>query len=542
MKKFDFLSPTITFYHQGALSHSSIISGILSVFSLIVIFLMALYFSLDIIKMKNPSSFSFNTFVDDAGIFPLNASSFFHFISMSEDSANPIDKGVNFKNFRIIGFETYYPNYINDGNLSHFNHWLYGLCNNQSDTKGINYLVNQQYYQNSACIRKYFDSSTQTYYNTDDINFRWPTMAHGTYNKNKQFYSLIVQRCKEETINHILGDGEHCSNDDEMNDAITHNGVIHFNYIDNYIDVLNYKEPNRKFFYRVENALSKENYSVNHLNFNSAKISTNNGLIFDKYKYEYTYVYERNDVFTYPTEGAELYMCYYLWLNNRMYYYERIYKKIQDVISDIGGLSQFIIFVAVFINNLYNNYIILYDTEKLLYISIDSEKNNQKTKNIKENKLSITNINDSSEKGNLDNIIKGNSEQYKLNSEKSNKKLKKIENNHNNKSNNHKENNEKEKTNYIDIKKNNQVIIKRCDNFISGRNKKNSFWRFLCFKFFCQGKNSSFKIYSDFRMKIISEEHLVKNHLNIYKLLKITKKKEGHKRNSYQLKDLFNLA
>ena len=32
-------------------------------------------------------------------------------------------------------------------------------------------------------------------------------------------------------------------------------------------------------------------------------------------------------------------------------------------------------------------------------------------------------------------------------------------------------------------------------------------------------------MYENFRIKIISEEHLIKNHLNIYNLLKVTEKK-----------------
>ena len=42
---------------------------------------------------------------------------------------------------RIIGFETYYTYYLDDKNLSKYNHWLYGLCNNRSDTEGIGYLI-----------------------------------------------------------------------------------------------------------------------------------------------------------------------------------------------------------------------------------------------------------------------------------------------------------------------------------------------------------------------------------------------------------------
>ena len=53
-----------------------------------------------------------------------------------------------------------------------------------------------------------------------------------------------------------------------------------------------------------------------------------------------------------------------------MNYNVRTYKRIQDVISNIGGIYQFIIVVSICINSLFNNYIILSDTEILLNSSI----------------------------------------------------------------------------------------------------------------------------------------------------------------------------
>ena len=48
---------------------------------------------------------------------------------------------------------------------------------------------------------------------------------------------------------------------------------------------------------------------------------------------------------------------------------------------------------------------------------------------------------------------------------------------------------------------------------------------FLLFKFSCGKKKNKFVIYEKFRTKIISEDHLVKNHLNIYNILKVVEKK-----------------
>ena len=145
IKKLDFLSPNITLYHKGSLSHNSWMSGLLSIFSVIIIILSGVYYSLDIIKKQNPKAFFYNRFVEDSGEFPINSSSLFHFISMGDANENDLnnDIGFDFYSFRVIGIDTYYQNYVkdNDRNLSNYNHWLYGKCNNDSDTEGIGYLI-----------------------------------------------------------------------------------------------------------------------------------------------------------------------------------------------------------------------------------------------------------------------------------------------------------------------------------------------------------------------------------------------------------------
>jgi hypothetical protein len=158
-------------------------------------------------------------------------------------------------------------------------------------------------------------------------------------------------------------------------------------FIDKYIDISNYKEPNRKFIYRIENTFSKEIYSVNNLNFNPSMIKTHNGIIFDNIEEELSYSFDRNDVLTYSTDTSNVYLVYYFWLKNRLLIYERIYKRIQDIISNIGGIFEIVTFLSSFVNCFYHNYIILYDTKTLLFSSIEEcEKKIQK-------KININNLN-----------------------------------------------------------------------------------------------------------------------------------------------------
>ena len=249
IKKLDFLSPKITLYHKGSLSHNSWMSGILSILSWTIIILCGVYYSLDLIKRQNPKAFFYNRFVEDSGEFFINSSSLFHYISMGK--ANEIepnnDKAFDFYRFRIIGIDTYYQKYMNDNdrNLSNYNHWLYGKCNHDSYTEEIENSINKKNFLNFACISKYYDIKTKKYYNKSEPNFRWPKMAHGLSHQDKEYYSVIIEKCQKDTLNLILGKEDKCKEDLEL---INGNMGFHFNFIDHFTDVLNYKKPHNKYF------------------------------------------------------------------------------------------------------------------------------------------------------------------------------------------------------------------------------------------------------------------------------------------------------
>ena len=108
---------------------------------------MAIYFSLDIINRNDPNAFSYNSFIEDAGIISVNSSGLFHFISMGTLLNNFEIYGVNFKDFIIIWFEESSEKYLQDKDLYGRNHWLYGQCNNKSDTEGIGYLIDYSFFE-----------------------------------------------------------------------------------------------------------------------------------------------------------------------------------------------------------------------------------------------------------------------------------------------------------------------------------------------------------------------------------------------------------
>jgi len=366
IKQIDYISPSITFYYHGAHSHTSIFSGILTIISIIIILNFAGFYLYEFIIRADLNAFYFKTFIDDSGTFPLNASSLFHFISIGESKNDYYwDEGVNFTKYRIIGLENYLINYKNDRNISHFNHWLYGKCNNTTDTQGISHLINYDHFEKSACIKKYFDSNEQNYYDIKVPKFRWPVLSHGTFHYDSKFYSIFIEGCKDETINPILGENQKC-----INDTLIDIKTAYLYFINHYIDVLQYKNPTIKFLERIENGINKHDYFINNINIFPSIERTHNGFFFDNIEEKKAYIYERNDVVTDINNEDIIYIGYIFWLKNTVNEYERSYKRIQDVAPKIGGIYQVVICISVFINSLYNQFIELADTEALLFSSM----------------------------------------------------------------------------------------------------------------------------------------------------------------------------
>ena len=294
IKDFDYLSPSITFYHNRSLSHSSLLSGILSAISFIFIIIYSIHLFLDFINHQNPDAFYYNRFVEDAGFFPINSSSIFHFINFRNNGGNdPGEKGFDFSLFRAIGIDKQFEGYYQrSSSIKRMDHWIYGKCNN-SDTKGISYLIDNKNFNESACIRKFYNSEEDKYYDINEPNFKWPNLSLGNFNPNQTFYSVIVEKCQDETLQLLFGKDKHCKNETEIEKYLSFSHNIFFNFVDHYVDMLNFLEPNKKFMYKINTILEKDKYNINHLNFNPIIIKTHKGFFFVKIEEETSFIYDR---------------------------------------------------------------------------------------------------------------------------------------------------------------------------------------------------------------------------------------------------------
>ena len=361
--KLDWLTPPITLYYQGDLIHSSITSVIISLIGYCSSIVIGLYLSVDFFKRKSPTVFYFNRYTEDSGIYALNSEGVFHnfqFITTTGATPVPIDTTY----IRVIGTERSIQEYIKDNHTSLYDHWVYGLCDNGTDIKGIENLYEYDTFNQSYCIKKYYKKDDEQYYSISDDKFRWPHTDHGTSHPNKTFYGIVFESCKQDELWGEISGGRACKTETQIKDYVK-NHYLRFYMVDHYPDVYNYKKPFSKYLYNIDTTLSSGSYTYNHINFNPAKIVTHDGLFFDHDVDEIGYIFDQNAQETGAYEGA--YVAFYFWLKNTLVIYERTYKKIQDVLAEIEGMIDLVIFIATIINNFVADFITLRDTSHVLF-------------------------------------------------------------------------------------------------------------------------------------------------------------------------------
>ena len=587
LKKCDMISPPITLSFKGEYMHSSIFSGILTIIIHIITLAFGIYYILQFINKEKPTAYFYNRFINDAGKFTLNSSSLFHYLYLINKKSQYIIN-FDFDMIRIVGLEEInIESYYSSIDLETTPHWIYGFCNNDTDTKGISYLINnKEEFDNSVCIRKYYNPNTKQYYDTtDNNNFIWPSIEHGMSHVNSTFYGIIIEKCKNDNLRQLLG-LNNCKNDDIIDNYIYSSGIV-LKLIDHYSDVLNYKEPFKKYFYSISNLLYPKSYTINNMNFNPALIKTHNGIILDNVVEESSYLFSQNEKVTmdeeveikdeegkpiYDEDGEKVYKStgivssYYFWMQNRLQYYERNYQRLQDILSEIGGLSRTLFIIANMINLIVSNYITLLDTEDFILSVDNTNYYNEKIKNQKPIMIYKKEENLFPPKRiysyNNQNYLKQSSTNQRLNKENDNildnknieetiqqnkysliKKNNFINiNTYNTYNNINKEENDKvtknfeiknEKEKRYNYRKRNKLKINQFKPInndtkkedINNPIKKQNFnwFKYIWYKIRCSKNNPMISYYEDYRTKLISEESLITGQLDIYRLAKICK-------------------
>ena len=558
IKKFDMLSPPITLYFKGEDQHHSIFSAILSIIAYVLVVAAAIYYFLGFINKDNPKAYFFTRYIEDAGQFPVNSTSMFNYLQFIDKYDNT-KLGFDFSVLRAVGVNSvYYEQYMNDPEvIANENHWVYGPCNDNTDVKGIEDLIDPYVYQNAACIREYYNKEENKYYKTGEKGFEWPVVEHGCSNPKSTFYGIIVQRC-DQAPNSLRRSSVACKSSEEISEAIS---KLSFKYqiIDHYADVLNYNKPFTKYFYEVASAVQDGIYIINHLNFNPADMLTHNGIFFDNQIKEHSYFFTQNEKHTIDSstlpEGETTRGCLmgvYFWMQNTLQHYERNYDRFQDLLSDIGGISSIITTIGYYINLLINYYIALVDTEELIIkrdeLNYGGERKQNKRptflrkvnqmenpprrpyrKNTSQKDLSTSN----NKKLNPNNL-----DEYNKNDEVDiyyNRRALYRRGANNEMDNKYYDINNNPKTSYPSSSQtnnmNNENKVQENEGSLGIKNQNFNWFKYFWYLICCRSNDKMISYYENLRSSLISEENIIQNYLDIYKLLKI---------NGIEKKDIFN--
>ena len=556
IKNLDFLSPEITLFFKGRYKHSSVFSGIITILSYSIILACIIYYTFDFIDRSNPTIYFFNRYVEDAGIYPLNESSIFHYLNLVSTSKNKTTV-YDFNSIRIYGIARPIEIYLQNFDFTKNSHWEYALCNYDEDIsyKKLKDLIDKDIFSQSACIKRYYSSKYMKYFNKGESGFIWPTLEYGASNPNRTVYGIIIETCHNDSLKN------NCNSVEEI-DLFFKKYAIAINFIDHYADVLNYHEPFTNYIYTITNGLTiSSTISLNHLNFNPSLTRTHNGIFLENLDQEKSYSFVLNEKNTANKQGKHALSAFYFWMQNNMSYNERYYKKFQDLLSNIGGLGSFILLVGLFINSFFSYYVILLDTQDLIFrieelnivkgkkiskpIILLKEKEKEKEKEIifqiknyhknKNNNNTLQNSNyplfkddrneneKSLEPCNMFIINKNkskinNGKKYSCSYLENNRILteykkikpskfhKSISDNRINKINLEKS--------FFEIKDKNNKVIQR-----PIKKEKFSWCSYILYIVLFKSKNNKIKFYENFRAQILSEENLVQNNFDIYKLL-----------------------
>ena len=361
-KQIDMLSPQITLYFNQKRTHANSFSGILTIIVYLSILFFILMYLVRYIKRERPTAYYFNRYVDDIGAFSFKDLNFFNYIHILQGRSRTI-KELDFNKIEIIGLNISIEGFKNIADLSQLSHWIYGKCDNKTDIKGIEDLLNNETFYKSACIKKFYNNNKSEYYDINDENFEWPVINKGASSPNSSLYGVVVKKCENTTFR--LQHFEECSSESEINEYLRIS-FISFTTIDHYVDILNYKNPITKFLFHLNNVINSDSHITNNLNFYPGLVKSYDSLFTDKSVEQTAYFFHQNSQITSNSQNSKYLCAFYIWLQNTQQYYERHYHKLREALPEIGGYSSAVMMIFKFINYLIFRFYLLSDSQELI--------------------------------------------------------------------------------------------------------------------------------------------------------------------------------
>ena len=359
-KKFDFLSPPISLYFNTKKTHTSKIGAILAIIMILLVFGYSSLHLYSVINRLNVISLVYKKFEWEAGFYPMNSTRLFHFFQIfSSEDGGYFDK-YDSKFIRI--YTTYVHNNLEQSQLHNYDHWVFEECREGIDNKDIDIdlFENIENFTNAACMRYYYNSKENKYYSVGDKGFIWPYLEHGISRRDNVYLTTMLEKCSNNSVlTKLLGN---CASDESIEEYVKKYFGFYMYLLDNSVDPTNYTNPIQNYFQIISTGVgNSKTFVENYMHFSPVRMRTKEGDIFSSYTDINSFFFDFNRKGTAESYNKILLKNYYLMQNN-LNIYERRYSGIFDLLSNIGGATQFLFYTFFIINYIYNRYIIIMDT------------------------------------------------------------------------------------------------------------------------------------------------------------------------------------
>ena len=240
-------------------------------------------------------------------------------------------------------------NLFDFNDIESFDHYIYDYCE-EIDIKGIENTILENVYEfdKSFCLKKFYNKTTQTVYNLNNKEYPYPEIIYGASHPHASVYGIVVEKCKNSSIIN----NNHCYSSEIIEKILKSLTGYNIDFLDHNIIIDNFKNPNSNIYHSINNLYNFGiGYTTNHLNFIPTMLRTNKGYVLnDEYtlnSYKFSFNEKLTSVFSEEENpNKDIYAAFYFWLQNQEDTFIRSYKKIQDILGSITGVTKIIFLCA----------------------------------------------------------------------------------------------------------------------------------------------------------------------------------------------------
>ena len=372
----DILSPSISLFYYGNRRHPTILGAILTLLLIIISIVYIVFLILNIINHEISTYMFYRSYFKDIGNYYFNDSTgIFHYFQIYDTKENKYGE-FNHKYIRIFMSRQYKSYQNNQGNLSENEHWVYDLCRKDIDNKNIDkdlfYNKNNSFIS-SACLRYYYDNKNHIYFPIEDKeNFKYPYLIHGKENNENLYLETIVEKCENSSVtSEILG---HCGNQEEIDEYFEKYKGIYLQILVTQAEIDKYHNPINQYLYGIGGSLDASSVPVNNINLIPFNIEIKKGIFIPKIKKTITYSLDNNRRATWENKNnKKILAIFYYWMETTGQVIKGGYLTILDILPRIGGFIQLIYFIFFCLNYLYNKYITIFDFNEIFFRMCNEE-------------------------------------------------------------------------------------------------------------------------------------------------------------------------